>query len=99
MCLSFLAVKMNLNESEQGTVPHEFSEYDDSSSALRFLSTNIQVIDLPICPSLPQFVVMQMLTDARGSFFSSTPQTAAFAKSVHDDIYERVRRLANWHCQ
>jgi hypothetical protein len=58
------------------------------------LSTNIQVIDLSICPSLPRFVVMPMLTDVRGS----PPQNAAFAKSVHDAIYERVRSLANWRC-
>jgi hypothetical protein len=56
-----LAVKKKLNLSLQGTVSHEFREYYDPSGALRFVSTNIQVIDLPICPSLPQFVVMFIL--------------------------------------
>ena len=54
----FLAIKMNLNYFEQGTVHREFREYYDPSSASKFVSAHIQVIDLPICPSLPQFVVM-----------------------------------------
>lgn len=33
-----LTVKKNLNDSEQGIVPHEFREYYDPSSALRFVS-------------------------------------------------------------
>jgi hypothetical protein len=56
----FLVTKMNLNDFEQGTVPHESGEYYDPSSALILLSTNIRVIDLAICPSLPQFVVMHI---------------------------------------
>jgi hypothetical protein len=34
-----LAVKNNLNDSEQGTVPNEFRKYYDPSSALIFVST------------------------------------------------------------
>ena len=49
-----LTVIKKLNESEQGTVLHEFREYYDPSSTLRLVSTNFQVFDLPIilvCPS------------------------------------------------
>jgi hypothetical protein len=93
-CLS--AVKTNLNDSEQGTVLHEFREYYDPSGALTFASTHIQVIDLPICPRLLQFVPMHTftITGARGSSFSFTSANAAFAEYVYDDIYERVRPLS-----
>jgi len=55
------AAKRNLNDFEQSTVPHEPREYYDPPGALRFVSTTIQVIDLPNCPSLPQFVLMHFL--------------------------------------
>jgi hypothetical protein len=86
-----LAVKKNLNDSEQSTVPHEFREYYDPTSGLTFMSTNIQVIDPPICPSLPQFVVMHIFHSRSRLIFLLTSSNSAFAKNVHHIIYERVR--------
>jgi hypothetical protein len=37
----FLVIKMNLNDFEQGPVPHEFREYYDPPSTLIFVSANI----------------------------------------------------------
>ena len=74
-----LAIKKKLNESEQGTVPHEFWEYHDPSSALRLVFTNIQVIDPPIVLVCPSSLTC-FITDARGSFTSSPLQTQPLLK-------------------
>jgi hypothetical protein len=66
------AIRRSPNHFEQSTVPHEPREYYDPSSALRFVSTTIQVIDLPTCPSLPQFVLMRFLKLIVGPHFSSS---------------------------
>jgi hypothetical protein len=64
--LCLFAVKRSLNHFEQSTVPHKPREYYDPSGALRFVSMTIQVIDLPICPSLPQFVLMRFFKPTLG---------------------------------
>ena len=92
------AIKKNLNDSEQGTVPHESREHHDSSSALR-LSLQIfklLTIQFLVCPSSLSCIC---LTGARSSLFSSPLfQTQSFLK-VSMTPYTNVfvpSRLANW---
>ena len=58
----------------------------------QYLSTNIQVVDLLIFPSLPQFVNIRFLL-ILGSHLTSPPN-AAFVKNVYHNIYERVRPVS-----
>jgi len=54
------AAKRSLNHFEQSAVPHEPREYHDPSGELRSVPTTMQIIDRPMCSSLPQFVLMHL---------------------------------------
>ena len=90
--LCLFVIKRSLNHFEQSTVPHEPGEYYDTSGALKFVFTTIQVIDLQfvsVCPSSFSY----FFKTYAGPHLLPTSSNAAFAENVHHNIYKRVRLI------